>query len=323
MLDNAIYAALTAFIVTAVLCYVLIPHLARLKFGQNIRQDGPEGHLKKAGTPTMGGIAIIIGFVVSSVFFSDDLRYALMIILPTVGFGAIGFLDDYIKTVKKRSLGLTVRQKIMGQVIVTACFTVYVAVNNTDTRVLIPFYRRGFDLDFLYLPLIIFVMIGGVNAVNLTDGLDGLCSGVTAIVSVFFIYAAWLMKVPVAPLPGAMLGSLLAFLLFNSHKASIFMGDTGSLALGGFVTSLSIGLGLPVFLGLVGIIYVAEVLSDIIQISYYKMTGGKRVFKMAPIHHHFEGLGYTETKITSAFCIITAIMVLIGILGFNAAYQPK
>lgn len=324
-INSAIYGALIAFFVTVVLCPVLIPYLTRLKFGQNIRNDGPESHLKKAGTPTMGGIVIVMGFIASSVFFVNGNTEVMAVVLTTVGFGVIGFFDDYVKVVKKRSLGLTAWQKIIGQSLVTACFTLYILSTPTtyfglsSTQILVPFLSGGLDLKFLYIPAVIFVMIGGVNGVNLTDGLDGLNSGVTILVSVFFVFVAYMAGSPVMPVAGAAAGSLLAFLLFNSHPAKVFMGDTGSLALGGFVTSVAIVLKAPLFLAIVGIIYVAEVVSDIIQVAYFKATGGKRFFKMAPIHHHFELSGYTETKVVAMFYIVTAIMALIGFLGFDAA----
>lgn len=322
-LNAAIYGALIAFAVTVVLCPILIPYLTRFKFGQNIRGDGPESHKTKAGTPTMGGIVIVIGFIASSVFFVKGNTEVAAVMLTTLGFGIIGFLDDYIMIVKKRSLGLTAKQKIIGQFIVTACFTAYIVkcptayFNLSPTEVLLPFTKNALDLKLLYIPVVFFVMVGGVNGVNLTDGLDGLNSGVTILVSIFFVFVAYAAGSPVMPAVGAAAGSLLAFLLFNSHPAKVFMGDTGSLALGGFVTSVAIILKAPIFLAIVGIIYVAEVVSDIIQVAYFKATGGKRFFKMAPIHHHFELSGYTETKVVAMFYIVTAIMVLVGFLGFN------
>jgi phospho-N-acetylmuramoyl-pentapeptide-transferase len=264
-INVTIYGALVAFVVTAVLCHVLIPFLTRLKFGQNVREDGPEGHLKKSGTPTMGGIAIVIGFTVAALLFIKDSSVSgvpvftyrsfemAAVILATIGFGLLGFLDDCIKTVRKRSLGLTAAQKIIGQFLVTICFLAFFGSSlGKDAAnqgfplqyVFVPFMKDAIAIEFLYLPALVFVMMGGVNAVNLTDGLDGLCSGVTALVSVFLAYVAYIgvyegeRQFSLMPLPGAMLGSLLAFLLFNSHPARIFMGDTGSLLLG-FVLSVS------------------------------------------------------------------------------------
>ncbi|MDR3091636.1 MAG: phospho-N-acetylmuramoyl-pentapeptide-transferase [Clostridiales bacterium] len=299
------------------LCPALIPYLTRLKFGQNVREDGPQSHLKKAGTPTMGGIVIVIAFLAGGAFFALGDGDAGAVMLTTGLFGVVGFLDDYIKIVKKRSMGLSSGQKIIAQIVVTTIFALCVP----RSGVLIPFSGKTVHLGWLSLPLLYFVMIGGVNAVNLTDGLDGLNAGVTLLVSVFFAFAAYLsQKSGVMALCGAAAGSLLAFLFFNSYPARVFMGDTGSLALGGFVTSTALILRYPLFLALVGIIYVLEALSVMIQVSYFKATGGKRFFKMAPLHHHFELLGYTETKVVSMFYIVTAIAALIGFLGLNACF---
>ncbi|MDR1689459.1 MAG: phospho-N-acetylmuramoyl-pentapeptide-transferase [Clostridiales bacterium] len=324
-INTAIYGALLAFLATVVLCPILIPYLTKLNFGQNVRGDGPKSHLSKAGTPTMGGIVIVIGYLFSSVYFTKGSTEVLAVNLVTLSFGIIGFIDDYIKKVKKRSLGLTAMQKIISQLLVAGAFAWFVYNNShpyfglNTTQILIPFVKGGFDLGFMFIPAVIFIVVGGVNSVNLTDGLDGLNSGVTALVAVFFVYTALTAGSPLVPAAGAAAGSLLAFLLFNSHPARVFMGDTGSLALGGFVTSVAVILKSPLFLALVGIIYVAEALSVIIQVGYFKLTHGKRVFKMAPIHHHFELSGFTETKVVSLFYIITAIAVLIGFLGFSEA----
>jgi len=333
----AVYGAVIAFGLGVVLCFLLIPRLTRLKFGQSIRTDGPKEHAKKAGTPTMGGIAIIISFAATVTVLvmicnaegcvSAPSLDITAVILTTAAFGVIGFVDDFIKVVNKRSLGLRVWQKFACQFLVAGFFAYYVInspthytidyFNLSPTGVLFPFVKNGLELGVLYVPFIIFIIVGGVNAVNLTDGLDGLCSGVTVLIAVFFVYAAFMADNQVILPAGAMVGCLLAFLVFNSHPAKVFMGDTGSLALGGFVTSMAIILRLPVFLALAGCIYVAEALSVIIQVSYFKLTGGKRIFKMAPLHHHFELLGYKETKVTAAFCIVTAIMVMVGVLGLN------
>lgn len=322
-LTSAVYAVLIAFVINVVLCPILIPFLMKLKLGQYIRSDGPKEHLKKAGTPTMGGLMIILSFLAASLFFLMGNTEGLMLVFVTVGYGIIGFCDDYIKVTKKRSLGLRAYQKIIAQLIITTVFVVYLMKNNaayfqvnSPTMVLIPF-ANGFsiDLGILYIPFVYFIMLGSVNGVNLTDGLDGLASGVTVLVATFFLFMAWAAGSSILPITGAAVGSLLGFLLFNSYPARVIMGDTGSLALGGFVGAVALILKMPIFLGIVGIIYVIESLSVIIQVGYFKMTKGQRFFKMAPIHHSFELSGWSETKIVVLFYITTAIACLIGFLG--------
>lgn len=315
-LETAIYAVLIAFFINIIISPFMIPILRRLKIGQYEREDGVQSHLKKAGTPTMGGLIILISMVISSIVFIKGNMNGLAVLLATLGFGVVGFCDDYIKVVKKRSLGLKPMQKIVSQFLITALFGLYI-LNFTDigTDILIPFTNgMSIDLGILYLPFLIFVVISTVNSVNLTDGLDGLASGVTVIVSVFFCIVAWAVGSGTLPIAGAAIGSLMGFLLFNSYPAKVIMGDTGSLALGGFIATIAFVLKMPIFIAVVGIIYVAEALSVIIQVAYFKRTG-KRFFKMAPIHHHFELSGWTETKIVTLFYIITAIVCLIGFLG--------
>ncbi len=320
-LDNAIYAALIAFFINIILSPFIIPFLTRLKFGQNVRSDGPQTHLKKKGTPTMGGIIILVSLVCSSLFYFRGNRDGLMLLFVTVGFGFMGFLDDYIKVVKKRSLGLRAYQKIIIQIIITTVFCIYLVTEKSEffglnhTSVLIPFTKSAyFDLGILFIPFVIFVVVGTVNSVNLTDGLDGLASGVTVLVATFFVFIAWAAKSGSLPITGAAVGSLLGFLLFNSYPAKVFMGDTGSLALGGLIAALAILLKMSFFLPIVGIIYVIEALSVIIQVVYFKFTK-RRFFKMAPIHHSFEISGWSETKVVTLFYVITAVACLIGFLG--------
>lgn len=314
-LDMAVLAILIAFCVNIVLCPVFIPFLTRIKFGQNIREDGPNSHLKKAGTPTMGGIIIIISFIISSFFFLRGNFEAKLVVFSTLGFGFIGFLDDYIKIVQKRNLGLRAYQKIILQFAVSIAMVYFIVQYGNYEKMYIPFTDKVLDLGWLYIPFLIFIIIGVANAVNLTDGLDGLASGVTALVSTFFIFVSWAAGGGTLPVAGAATGSLLGFLLFNAHPAKVFMGDTGSLALGGFVVSTAIILRLPLFLPIVGFIYVIEVLSVIIQVGYFKATKGKRFFRMAPIHHHFELKGMEETRVVTLFYVITAILCLVGYLG--------
>ncbi len=317
-LEAAIYAVLIAFFVNVIISPFLIPVLTRLKIGQYERGEG-EGvpsHIKKAGTPTMGGLIILLSMFASSVLFIKGNKDGLAVLLVTLGFGAIGFCDDYIKVVKKRSLGLNPMQKIVAQLFITILFALYI-LNLTDlgTEILIPFTNGlTLDLGILYVPFLVFVILGTVNSVNLTDGLDGLASGVTVIVSVFFAVTALVTGSGTVPISSAAIGSLMGFLLFNSYPAKIFMGDTGSLALGGFISAVAFILKMPIFIAIVGFIYLAEALSDIIQVAYFKQTG-KRFFKMAPIHHHFELSGWSETKVVTLFYVITAIACLIGFLA--------
>lgn len=314
-LEIAIYSVMISFILGIIFCPLLIPVLRRLKFGQTERDDGPESHLKKQGTPTMGGIAILAAFAIGGVFFIKENYDGLVVLLVTLGFGIIGFIDDYIKVVKKRSLGLTPIQKIIGQFIITGLFTFYIIKSGIGTDILIPFTKgMTIDLGIIYIPFLFVAVIGTVNGVNLTDGLDGLASGVTLIVAVFFMMVAWAAGSGILPIAGAAAGSLLAFLIFNAYPAKVFMGDTGSLALGGFVAATAFILKMPIFIIIVGFIYLIESLSVIIQVGYFKKTG-KRIFKMAPIHHHFELCGWSETKVVTVFYIVTAMLCLIGLLA--------
>ncbi len=321
-LEKAVYALIVAFIIGAVICPILIPVLHKLKYGQTEREDGPESHLKKSGTPTMGGIAILIAFAVSAFIFGGN-EDGIAVILITLGFGIVGFIDDYIKVVKKRSLGLRAYQKIILQTVFTAIFAYYLykADPVNATKIYIPF-TNGYmlDLKIIYWPFLYFVMLGTVNGVNLTDGLDGLAGGVTMIVAVFFVIMSWISGSSMPPeVSAAAVGALLAFLLFNAYPARVFMGDTGSLALGGYVAATALVLKMPIFIVLVGIIYLLESLSVIIQVAVFKKTG-KRVFKMAPVHHHFELCGWSETKVVTVFYIVTALMCLIAYLGCNGMF---
>lgn len=320
-LNSGIYAIFIAFVINIILCPVIIPFLHKLKFGQNVRDDGPESHLVKSGTPTMGGIMILISLLLSAVFFLKGNVDGCVVILITMAYGVIGFIDDYIKVVKKRSLGLRAWQKIVFQVLVTGFFAYYI-LNYTQigSEIYIPFINTTFDLGILFVSFLFFVMVGTVNSVNLTDGLDGLASGVTVLVVVYFMFIAWALDSGLVPVCGAAVGSLLGFLLFNSHPAKVFMGDTGSLALGGFVASVAVLLKMPILIVIVGLVYVCEAVSVMLQVGYFKLTGGKRIFKMAPIHHHFELCGLSETKVVTLFYIVTAIMCLIGYLGTKSLF---
>ncbi|MCD8035856.1 MAG: phospho-N-acetylmuramoyl-pentapeptide-transferase [Clostridiales bacterium] len=319
MLKDGIYALIIAFVLGVLICPILIPFLHKLKFGQTVRDDGPQSHLQKNGTPTMGGISFLAAMTIAALVMKPSLD-AVAVILVTLGFGVVGFLDDYIKIAKKRSLGLTPKQKIAGQLIVAVLFAIYlVATKGTD--IYIPFmggklWHMGV---VLYVPFCIIAMLATVNGVNLTDGLDGLSDGVTLIVTAFFTLCAYAAGSGIVTVGGAMAGGLLAFLIFNSYPAKVFMGDTGSLAMGGFVVSVALLLKMPLFILIAGIIYVVETLSVAIQVTVYKKTK-KRVFKMAPLHHHFEMCGWKETKVVRVFYIVTAIACLIAFLGTEGMF---
>jgi len=321
-LITGIYAALTAFGLCAILCPILIPYLKRLKFGQTIRHDGPESHLKKTGTPTMGGIAIVLSLIVAALLYTSGNIQALIVLFAMMSNGLIGFTDDYIKVVKKRSLGLRSYQKIILQLIVTAILSWLLYSEDISTAIFIPFTNGYYlELGWLFYPLVFFIMIGGSNGSNLTDGLDGLHAGVTILISLFLLFIAYAAKSPILPVLGAAVGALLGFLLFNAHPARLFMGDTGSLALGGLVCSAALVLQIPILLGIVAFVYVAESLSVIMQVTYFKLTKGKRIFKMAPIHHHFEKCGWPETKVVAVFYVVTAILCLVGFLATNGLFK--
>ncbi len=312
---------LVSFIICVILCPIMIPFLKKLKFGQYVRDDGPQSHLKKTGTPTMGGVIILITIVIVSLFYLEDFPYILPILFCTVGFGIIGFLDDYIKVVMKRSEGLSPFQKLLGQIMVTAIFGYYlVNYTNVGTTMLIPFtggFESGqfLEVSYLFIPILFFVTLGTVNGVNFTDGLDGLASSITLLVATFFAVVSIGINSGVAPITCIVAGSLLGFLVYNVYPARVFMGDTGSLALGGFVVSTAYMLEIPLFIPIVGFIYFVEVLSVIIQVLYFKISGGKRIFKMAPLHHHFELSGWPETKVVAIFSIITTILCITALMG--------
>lgn len=307
-----------SFLISVVFCPILIPFLRKLKFGQTEREEGPQSHLKKNGTPTMGGLVILASILLTSLIYIGKFTEILPVLFMTLGFGLIGFLDDYIKVVKKCSLGLTPLQKMALQFIVTGVFIYYYfKIAGLDTSIKIPFVSGdGFVMPtWLFIIFVFIVVLGTVNGVNFTDGLDGLASGVTVIVATFFTIAALSLNPSMTPITGAVVGSLLGFLLFNTYPARVFMGDTGSLALGGFVSSIALMLHMPLFIVIIGLIYLVEVLSVILQVGYFKLTHGKRIFKMAPIHHHFELCGYSETQVVAAFSIVTALLCLVGIMA--------
>ena len=318
-LDKSVYISLfLSFILTTAIAPIFIPFLLKLKVGQTVRDDGPESHLKKNGTPTMGGIIILIGFIGGSVIFCSRYSNTIPIMLMTIGFGLIGFIDDYIKVVLKRSMGLRAWQKLLLQIIVTAIFAVYLTkVSGVNLLLRVPF-TNGYMLDlswFSYVILFIAVL-GTVNGANLTDGVDGLASSVTIVIAIYFAIIAVLENMGLEPTSLALIGSLLGFLVFNCYPAKVFMGDTGSLALGGYVIATAYMLNMPLYVIIVAVIYLVENISVMLHVSYFKITKGKRLFKMAPIHHHFEKSGWSETKVVTVFTIVSIFAAVIGYLGY-------
>lgn len=314
---QVVIPVLISFAISVVLGPVIIPFLRRLKMGQTERTEGVQSHLKKAGTPTMGGVIFLIATAITALFYVGDYPKIIPVLFLTLGFGIIGFLDDYLKVVLKRSDGLLPWQKFLLQVVLTAIFVFYI-VKYTDISLTmrIPFWSGHFlNLGWLAVPVLFFAVIGTVNGVNFTDGLDGLASSVTLIVAVFFTVVSIGMKSGIESITGAVVGGLMGFLLFNVYPAKVFMGDTGSLALGGFVAGTAYVMQMPLFILIVGLIYLIEVLSVIIQVTYFKATHGKRIFKMAPIHHHFELCGWSETRVVAVFSVITAVMCMVALLA--------
>ncbi|MBQ3508902.1 MAG: phospho-N-acetylmuramoyl-pentapeptide-transferase [Peptococcaceae bacterium] len=296
---------------------VLIPALRRLKFGQSVRSDGPQSHLQKQGTPTMGGVMFFFSFILGTVFLAGTSSLAWFMLICALGFGLIGFVDDYIKIVKKRSLGLTAKQKLLAQMVFSVVLALAADYIGISTAVMIPLLGWNVELGVIYYFFVVFLMVGTTNAVNLTDGLDGLASGVTLIVALGYILIGWLSNnLSVMVFSAVLMGSCLGFLVFNHHPAKVFMGDTGSLALGGAVAALAIVTKTELLLPLIGIIYVAETVSDIIQVAVYKKKK-VRVFKMAPLHHHFELCGWSEWKVVRVFWAVTAVAVLLTLLCYT------
>ncbi|MDZ4991631.1 phospho-N-acetylmuramoyl-pentapeptide-transferase [Clostridium perfringens] len=307
-----VMAIVISFIVASILGPIIIPLLHKLKFGQNIRAEGPKSHLKKAGTPTIGGLIFIFATIITMfIMVGNPTDEAMVALYAFVGFGFVGFLDDLLKIIKKKNEGLTSGQKMILLLIVSGFLTWY-AYKYIGTSINIPFLDGQFNLGLFYIPAVMFYFAGVTNAVNLTDGLDGLATSVTVLVTTFLGIVSYnLGHISLAIFCVALAGALLAFLRFNAFPARVFMGDTGSLALGGAVAMVALILKMPLILAFIGIIYVIETLSVILQVTSFKLTG-KRIFKMAPIHHHFEQLGWSETKIVSVFSIITVVFCFIA-----------
>ena len=327
-MDIVLYclAIVIAAVITGLLGYFMVPFLHKIKFGQTIREVGPSWHKNKQGTPTMGGIMFIIGSSVAAViciaflWLNGGAETQLMLVkvmagaLMAVGFGIVGFLDDYISIKKHRNLGLTEIQKLILQFIIVGAYLLSVALAGGTTETVIPFLG-SVDLGLFYYILAAVFIVGMVNAVNFTDGIDGLNTSVTLVVAlVFSVIAMLLNRVGLSLYAAAIVGAMIGFLFWNANPAKVFMGDTGSLFLGGAVCALAFGVNMPILLILIGIIYIVEILSVVLQVTYFKISHGKRIFKMAPIHHHFEMCGWNENKICFVFSGVTLLAGIIGVL---------
>ncbi|CAH0346890.1 phospho-N-acetylmuramoyl-pentapeptide-transferase [Bacillus sp. CECT 9360] len=319
MLQQVIfYTILMGFLITVLLSPIFIPFLRRLKFGQSIREEGPESHQKKTGTPTMGGIVILLSITLATLVmtfkFSEPSVRTYLLLFVTLGFGCLGFLDDFIKVVMKRNLGLTSRQKLFGQIIIAVIF--YFVYRQTDEFVpdiSIPGTALSINLGWFYVLVIIFWLVGFSNAVNLTDGLDGLVSGTAAIAFGAYAVLAWNQsQYDVAIFSVAVVGAVLGFLVFNAHPAKVFMGDTGSLALGGAIATIALLTKLELMLVIIGLVFVIETLSVILQVASFKLRG-KRIFKMSPLHHHYELVGWSEWRVVVTFWSVGLLAAILGI----------
>ena len=326
-----VIAFVVSFAVTALVGgKVILPALRRLKAGQAIREEGPKWHMSKAGTPTMGGLMFMLGILVSIIIagwngMMQGERSHLYVFLFALVFGVIGFLDDYEKVKKKQNLGLTALQKFALQLAAAVAFLMLMRYEGLlSPNLYIPFINISIPMSWpLYMVFAAFVVVGAVNAVNLTDGLDGLATSVTIPVGLFFaVVAVWWGYTQLGVFAAALLGGLFAFLIFNAHPAKTFMGDTGSLFLGGAVAGLALAFDMPLILLPVGIVYIAETLSVILQVGYYKLTHGKRLFKMSPIHHHFEMCGWNEVKIVTVFTLVSAAFCALALLGVMGRMAP-
>jgi len=314
---NDITAIIMAFVVSLVVVLilgpVLIPTLYRMKFGQEVRDDGPKTHLKKQGTATMGGVMILLGLTIAAFLFTDDIWKTLLLTGITLGAGLLGFLDDYLKVVLRRPLGLKARHKILGQLLLGILLAWGAVLLGRDTTIIIPFTGNEFVIGLFYYLFVVVVFISAANAVNLTDGLDGLACGLMAIAGGVYVLISWMMgNTAAAVFAGALSGGSLGFLRHNYHPAKIFMGDTGSLALGGALAALAVLTGTELVLLILGAVFVFEVLSVIIQVVSFQLTG-KRVFKMSPLHHHFELCGWPEVKVVHLFWLMGFCFALLSL----------
>ena len=318
LLKQGMIAFLIAFVAVWIGTKYFLPVLKKWHFGQSIREEGPQSHMKKSGTPTMGGLVIQAGVLVSTLIVALVTRsHFLFPLVVMVVFGTIGFIDDYISIAKKHNLGLKAWQKLVLQFVAALAIALYAGTHpQIGTQLIIPFTHQNVDLGFWYYPLTFFAIVAVTNAVNLTDGLDGLASGVTAFVMFFFTAAAMLSQNTESVIFGAaVIGACFGFLRYNSNPANVFMGDTGSMALGGAVIGIAIMLKMELFVLIAGIVYVAEAGSVLLQVAYFKATGGKRLFRMSPIHHHFELKGWPETRVVTVFWIVTLFWVAVAFLA--------
>lgn len=308
------FAALISFAIAVLVAPVAIPVLHKLKFGQEIREEGPKWHSSKSGTPTMGGVIFILAVLISGIIFLGNSLEGIMLVYLSVAFGVIGFIDDYIKVAMKRNLGLTEIQKLVMQLVASVIFVGLLYYNGLmETSLKIPFTELSFDMGIWYLPFAVLVIIGCVNAVNLTDGIDGLASSVSVIVFIFF--ALVLKETPESMFAIISAAAVFGFFLFNKYPAKVFMGDTGSLFLGGALAGIAVCKGYALYLVIAGGIYVLETLSVILQVTYFKATG-KRLFKMSPVHHHFEMCGWSEVKIVLVFSLVTVCLCALAAVKF-------
>lgn len=314
MINNIlIFTIVASFLIVVLLAPICIPFLHKLKFGQSIREEGPKSHYKKAGTPTMGGIIILIAIIFTVLKFAQLTPEIKLLLLVTLGYGAIGFLDDFIKIYYKQNLGLTAKQKLFAQLGLALVFYYLLISDGHSTQVSIPGTNYGLELGWLYFPFVVFMLIGASNAVNLTDGLDGLLSGTAAIAFGTYALLAWRFSEPeIAIFSAAIVGAVLGFLVYNAHPAKVFMGDTGSLALGGAISAIAILTKTELLLVIIGGVFVIEALSVIIQVISFK-TRGKRIFRMSPIHHHFELVGWSEWKVVVFFWLSAICFAGLGI----------
>ena len=303
----------TAFIVCALVGPVLIPYLHKLKFGQSIRECGPASHMKKSGTPTMGGLMMLAALIIA-LLWGQFTPHVIIALVLTVGHAVIGFIDDYIKVVMKRNLGLTAKQKFLLQFILAGAYVYFAETHIQNTELWVPFVNMTIDLGWGYYVLAFLLLVGTTNAVNLTDGLDGLVSFVSLPVTMVFAFIAYMQgMLDLCGFSLGLTGACLGFLLFNRHPAQVFMGDTGSLALGGAVAAMALLTHTELLLVIVGGIYVAEALSVIIQVTYFRFSGGKRIFRMAPLHHHFELGGWKEVKVVRVFTLVSCVLSILGL----------
>ncbi|MPW25178.1 phospho-N-acetylmuramoyl-pentapeptide-transferase [Alkalibaculum sp. M08DMB] len=312
-----ILSTFISFIIIFIIGPYFIPFLQRLKFGQSIREEGPQSHMVKSGTPTMGGLMILFAIILTSLLFITNRTELFVALIATIGFGIIGFIDDFIKIILKRNLGLKAYQKLLLQFAIAIFIAVYAANHqNIGTVLAVPFTNMLLDMNFLYIPFTIIFIVGFVNAVNLTDGLDGLASGASFFSAVFFVIASlYNGYYELALFAGSLVGACLGFLRYNIYPAKVFMGDTGSLALGGALISLAVLTRMELFFFIVGGLFLVEAASVIIQVSYFKISKGKRIFRMTPIHHHYELKGWHEKKVVRVFWLIAFLLAIIGYIA--------